>query len=555
MMSTIMNPNRVHFIHRTPGLRTRALKIRPIPQTEKAVKELEGMTLTDRELQEMGYQLSDFGHHELMKMRRCTDCCVRIKSKAARSKAKLTPYEQKLEDASREARNVITHAKLKEIMPHITYHACAPQRLEGCGAEAEATYLEHNPEVAAMYGIDEERVAASYAYEAANDGRPMPWPKIEEKERPTWKQDKDGSWNPHYAKSPVYDEDGWEVLEPNPPNVKDPNATHFMVHQIVIDHSEDFTQSAHIEMPIEMCHWELFKGGISNSGKKAIFPCCGAPVGDPGCRQKNTHQSSWDVEGLRRDFKLFETQPGQAIDERHAIAIDCEMGMSMSGESELIQVAAIDFFTGEVLLDSFVWPDVPMRNLATRHSGVRWANFRRAYDNGTCLHGRDEARNRLMKFVGPKTVVLAHDGKNDMLALRWIHKWVVDTMETEGRTGQTLRVQEKRSLINLAKVHLKRDIQQKRGHDCLQDCLTCRDLGVFYLSILPDNMKVRHESASPERDTFWDNVEGDQEANHFWGAPLGASPTQVSCGAPQTDSSWGALQTGSPPSDVSVVAW
>lgn len=75
MMSTIMNPNRVHFIHRTPGLRTRTPNIRPFPQTEKAVKDLEGMTLTDKELQEMGYQLSDFGHHELMKMRRCTDCC------------------------------------------------------------------------------------------------------------------------------------------------------------------------------------------------------------------------------------------------------------------------------------------------------------------------------------------------------------------------------------------------------------------------------------------------------------------------------------------------
>lgn len=471
-------------------------------------------------------------------------------------------------------------------MPHITYHACAPQRLEGCGAEAEATYLEHNPEVAAMYGIDEERVAASFAYEAANEGRPMPWPKLEEKARPTWKQAEDSSWNAHYAKPPVYDEDGWEVLEPNPPNVKDPSATHFTVHQIVIDHSEDITQSAHIEIPVEMCHWELFKGGISNSGKKAIcqshtekpeygvnplsiyqslikpdtdrsqiFPCCGAPVGDPGCRQKSTHQSSWNVEGLRRDFKLFETQPGQAIDERCAIAIDCEMGMSMSGESELIQVAAIDFFSGEILLDSFVWPDIPMRNLATRHSGVRWANFRRAYDNGTCLHGRDEARNRLMKFVGPKTVILAHDGKNDMLALRWIHKWVVDTMKTEGRTGQTLRVQEKRSLINLAKVHLKRDIQQKRGHDCLQDCLACRDLGGFYLNTLPDNMKVRHELASPKRDTFWDYVEGDQETNNFWGAPLGASQAQASCGVPQSDSSWGPSQTGSSQSDVPVVTW
>jgi RNA exonuclease 1 len=195
---------------------------------------------------------------------------------------------------------------------------------------------------------------------------------------------------------------------------------------------------------------------------------------------------------------MFETQPGQAIDERAAIALDCEMGITMRGENELIQVAAIDFFTGEVLLDSLVLPDMPMRHLATRHSGVTWRMLRKAESNGTCLRGRDDARNRLMKFVGPKTIIVAHDGKADMLALRWIHKWVVDTYETESRMGVVRPVEEKKNLMRLAQVHLQRDIQQGRGHDCLKDCLACRDLGVFYVKTLPDEVKVRDEPPPPE---------------------------------------------------------
>lgn len=203
-----------------------------------------------------------------------TPSTVRIKSRAARSKAKLTPAEQQAEDARREAQNVITREKLKEIRPQITYHACPPPRFEGYGAQAEADYLRINPEVAAMYGIDEERVAASFAYEAANPGLRMPWPEFEEEERLTWKQAADGSWYGEAFSPEIHDEDDWAVArqpQERPKPKEKPTGTHFIVHHIIIDHSLDYTQTAHIEMPVEICHWDLFKGGIvTHVGKKAI---------------------------------------------------------------------------------------------------------------------------------------------------------------------------------------------------------------------------------------------------------------------------------------------
>lgn len=75
MPSILMNPNKVHFIHATPGLRQQTPFIKSFPQTEKALKDLEGMTLTDKEFLRYGYQISEFGYYELMKMRRCKDCC------------------------------------------------------------------------------------------------------------------------------------------------------------------------------------------------------------------------------------------------------------------------------------------------------------------------------------------------------------------------------------------------------------------------------------------------------------------------------------------------
>jgi DNA polymerase III epsilon subunit-like protein len=188
---------------------------------------------------------------------------------------------------------------------------------------------------------------------------------------------------------------------------------------------------------------------------------------------------------------MFETVRGVAVDERHAIAIDCEMGVSTRGEVELIQIAAVDFFTGEVLLDSLVWPDVKMRHLQTRHSGVTWKMINAAARTKTCLWGRNAARGRLLQFVGPDTVIITHAGKNDLMALRWIHPWIVDTMELEKRRmGRVTQAWRRPSLLNLAKRHLDRDIQQNVGHDCLEDCITTRDLAVFYMKVLPADDKI-----------------------------------------------------------------
>jgi RNA exonuclease 1 len=116
---------------------------------------------------------------------------------------------------------------------------------------------------------------------------------------------------------------------------------------------------------------------------------------------------------------------------RAAVAIDCEMGTAESGDTELIRVTMIDYFTREILVNNIVEPDVPLRNLNTRYSGVTWAHMRAAQRNHTSLNATPGARNAIWKFVGAQTIVVGHGVSNDLRSMKWIHENVVDSLVIE----------------------------------------------------------------------------------------------------------------------------
>jgi RNA exonuclease 1 len=158
---------------------------------------------------------------------------------------------------------------------------------------------------------------------------------------------------------------------------------------------------------------------------------------------------------------------------RAAVALDCEMGTAMSGESEMIRITMVDFFSREVLLDSLVQPSVPMRHYNTRFSGVSAADMRNAVRNRTCIFGRETARQQVWRWVGPETVVVVHAGHNDLSALRLIHPLVVDTciLESYGDAAGGGC-----SLKNLCLRRLGRIVQNGKGHCSHEDALACREL-------------------------------------------------------------------------------
>lgn len=232
--------------------------------------------------------------------------------------------------------------------------------------------------------------------------------------------------------------------------------------------------------------------------------------------------------------------PNTSTPKRTAVALDCEMGVSIYGEPELVRLSLVDFFSGEILIDSLVYPHVRLQHLNTRYSGVTRAMLEEARRRRECIWGgRNAARNRVWRYVGRETIVMVHGGQGDLLALRWIHDRVIDTYIVEGGRRQVQQKQQEeeeekkqnqksdaadttttttatpatttasatvnanagRSLKHLAASKLGMRIQQgghhhhhqhrrgqnrgsphHQGHDSVEDAMACRRLVEWYVS-------------------------------------------------------------------------
>ncbi|EGE80296.1 RNA exonuclease [Blastomyces dermatitidis ATCC 18188] len=162
-----------------------------------------------------------------------------------------------------------------------------------------------------------------------------------------------------------------------------------------------------------------------------IWSCCRQPMSADPCSGAEQHIARYYLPGEIQRLWQFHPTPRtpnmSSPDTRAAVAIDCEMGQAASGDSELIRVTLIDYFSSAVLIDSLVYPTVKMEHYRTRFSGVSRRDMETAMKEGSCIMGRDMARFTVWRYVGPQTVVVGHSAHNDLESLRWIHSKVIDT--------------------------------------------------------------------------------------------------------------------------------
>jgi RNA exonuclease 1 len=271
------------------------------------------------------------------------------------------------------------------------------------------------------------------------------------------------------------------------------------------------------------CH---FHPGTVNGDTKC-YDCCGQHVSEPKpCCTSEVHMiRGYQPDQLQRLYQLYPTPPVHNAKKenrtiRDAVSIDCEMGTAVTGDPELIRVSAIDYYTGEVLVNNLVETDQPMQHLNTKYSGVTWGQMNHALRNRRTLDGKLGARNALSRFVGPHTILVGHGVNNDLRAMRWMHPRVVDSymiehkivqakkaleaaaaeemalstangnMITSSANGKTtegpLATEPKKkpkgtgdlALKTLMKKYLSQDVQMqgKKGHDSLEDAIAARDL-------------------------------------------------------------------------------
>ncbi|KAI0475663.1 ribonuclease H-like domain-containing protein [Xylariaceae sp. FL0804] len=181
---------------------------------------------------------------------------------------------------------------------------------------------------------------------------------------------------------------------------------------------------------------------------------------------------------------------------RAAVVIDCEMVQLADGRKDLVKLCAVDFVTGEILIDALVQPTGRIANFLTRYTGVTSIMLNEARRRGRALAGWPAARARLFEFVDSDTVLVGHALDNDLKALYVSHARVADTAlmtadavfgdhdNTSSRTGSGGGggVSETRSprtwALNKLAAQLLGVRIQRPTHDCLEDVLATREVAL-----------------------------------------------------------------------------
>ena len=207
------------------------------------------------------------------------------------------------------------------------------------------------------------------------------------------------------------------------------------------------------------------------------YRCCGKS--DRGCQFVPEH--SYAAPDLRTVAKyqahaLTPPRSSRKMKAR-AVALDCEMASVQEGGNEIVLLCAVDYLTGETLVDHLVQPTSRVIDWQTRWSGVTASMMADARSKGTTLNGWRGARDALWQHIDAETVLVGHALQHDLSVLRMIHTRVVDSaILTRNAAGpECARTW---ALKTLCKDFLGIDIQNRgrKGHDCLEDALATRQL-------------------------------------------------------------------------------
>ncbi|CAG8898821.1 unnamed protein product [Penicillium egyptiacum] len=184
---------------------------------------------------------------------------------------------------------------------------------------------------------------------------------------------------------------------------------------------------------------------------------------------------------------------------RKAIVVDCEMIETTVCTSVLGFITAIDFLTGEVLINSYVAPTAPVTNWLTPVSGITPEAMDVAITDGKAFLSNDAARQALKKFLDEDTVLIGHALQHDLRALNLLHGRIVDTSIVTAEAvfpnfSAKTTLARVWGLKTLAKELLGIDIQVGLGHNSLEDALATRELLIWCLRG-PECLKAWAEKA------------------------------------------------------------
>lgn len=180
-----------------------------------------------------------------------------------------------------------------------------------------------------------------------------------------------------------------------------------------------------------------------------------------------------------------EVSPSSLISKRRAIALDCEMAGGRIGDglvNQVIQLTAIDYFSGEVLISSLVKPTLVVQQWRTNIHGVSQSMMSKAVNNGTALRDLFHAREVLFSFMNRNTILVGHALHNDLNVLKIAHDRCVDSEVLAKAAINRASHNNGVGLKKLCDGLLGLSVQRSTIHSCLEDAFAAREAVIYMVS-------------------------------------------------------------------------
>jgi DNA polymerase III epsilon subunit-like protein/RNA recognition motif-containing protein len=229
--------------------------------------------------------------------------------------------------------------------------------------------------------------------------------------------------------------------------------------------------------------------------------CLIAEEGKKGCSVARDGMHSFGgISHLTSRFEDFDHPPAvcpsSLTSKRRAIALDCEMAGGRIGDGlvdQLIQLTAIDYITGEVLISALVKPTLEIRQWRTNIHGVSHGMILQADRDGTALRDVFHARELLFSFMNADTILVGHALHHGLNVLKIAHDRCVDS---EVLAKAAIKRPGQRSGTGLKKLCdslMGLSVQGMANHSCLEDPFAARE-AVIYMISHPEELAIWAEA-------------------------------------------------------------